>query len=117
MRKFEPDLAERLAAQAKAKTAMLERLKPKPAVQAQVVIPWDERELQRIRDLTTRVRPKRPQPAKIAPVFILRAFTSSRSSHAPPAPQEFAGRPKRSAGGSGNGTRATAAAPTARSSS
>lgn len=55
----EPDYAERLEAQAAARAAMLEKLKPKPAVKADEVVPWDAREAQRIRALIEKPRPEK----------------------------------------------------------
>jgi hypothetical protein len=57
--KHEPKLADRLKAARAARAALLARFKPKPAVQAPEVIPWAEREAQRVREL--RARPKPPR--------------------------------------------------------
>ena len=56
----EPDFLERREASAQAKAAMLARLKPKEAKPANEIIPWEEREAERIRALVRRPRkPKR----------------------------------------------------------
>lgn len=58
MRTFEPTLSERQEARAAARAAVLAKFKPKPAVTGEV-IPWDEREAERIRALRNRPRRKR----------------------------------------------------------
>jgi hypothetical protein len=67
MRTFEVGWAARQEAAAKAKRALVEGLKPKPHVPASEVIPWDEREAERIRGLIG--RPRKPKRTYEHPVF------------------------------------------------
>lgn len=114
--KHEPTLAERLAAQAAARQALVARLKPKPHVPAAEVIPWDARQAERILSLRFRQKPERPEvievvalvsveppsnpapesyaPPRLPPVEPIR-FSAAPPFYAEPIPDPVPGRPAR----------------------
>jgi hypothetical protein len=83
----EPTAAERLQAQADARRAMLERLKPKPHVPAAEVIPWADREAERVAVLRAKPRARRCVPTvRSNRTVAAPSFSTPKINTAPRAP-------------------------------